>query len=99
MNPSMMGAIFMNLGGTTKKCVNEKGGAAFRLKVGSLTSTKRPVSSRDQRDATHEREEHNYRVRVNGLLRDDRGAGAQPHSRMAAGFARGGSDGTLESPV
>ena len=85
--------------GVQPKCVNEKGGVAFRLKVGSLTSTKRPVSSRDERDATHEREEHNYRVRVNGLLRDDQGEGAQPHSRMAAGIARGGIDGTLESPV
>ena len=43
-------------------------------------------------NATHERAEHEYRVRVKGLLRDDGDACAPAYSGLAAGFTGGGGD-------
>src|SRR6266480_1006972 len=58
----------------------------FQQPIRSLTLTTHPVAAGIKGDATHEREEHNYRVRVNGLLRDDRSDGANlatPSSAVA----------------
>src|SRR3972149_6692495 len=57
-----------------------------------LNFNQRPVSAGVKGDATHERAEHEYRVRVKGLLRNDGGACAGAHSELAAGLAGGGGD-------
>src|SRR5574341_1020971 len=89
--------VYEGIRSTIRKCVNEKGGVAFRLKARSFVSTTHPVAAGMKGDATHEREEHNYAIRVNGLLRDDGSACPGAHSRMAAGFARNRGDGVSGS--